>query len=163
MKKENPAWEEVYNKQLKELIDRGFAREVSAEELANYKGPTYYVAHQMAPNPSSKTTPVRVVFNSSQVYKGHSFNQSVKKGPDMLNSLHGVLLRFREDVEAACGDVSKMYYMVLVAAEDQYMQLFVWQWPGEDVVRTYMMRVLIMCLVARFSLRPHSREFLGTS
>ena len=62
----------------------------------------------------------------------------------MLNSLHGVLLRFREDVEAACGDVSKMYYMVLVAPEDQYMQLFVWQWPGEDIVRTYMMRVLIM-------------------
>ena len=99
------------------LLSRGFAREVSEEELSSWTAggnPTYYVAHQMAPNPTSKTTPVRVVFNSSQNFKGYSLNTSWYKGPDMLNSMVPILLRFREGNYAAQGDMSKMYYMVRI-------------------------------------------------
>ena len=107
----DPVWEEVYERQLKDLIDRGVAREVTENELSEWiqeGGKTYYIAHQMALNPSSKTTPVRVVFNSSQVFHGYSLNTSWDLGPDIMSNLHGVLLRFRKDLVGGQGDISKV-------------------------------------------------------
>lgn len=43
-----------------------------------------YVSHLVAPNPHSVTTPVRIVWNSSQKYKGVIIN-NLLKGPDVLN------------------------------------------------------------------------------
>ena len=88
----DPAWEEIYERQLKDLIERGVAREVPDAELRDWiakGGKTYYIAHQMALNPSSKTTPVRVVFNSSQLFHGYSLNTSWDLGPDIMSNLLG--------------------------------------------------------------------------
>ena len=109
----NPKWREIYERQLLDLLERGFTREVTEKELSDWtgsQGKVYYISHQMAVNPSSKSTPVRVVYNSSLSWKGQSLNSSWSKGPDMLNSLHGVLLRFREDYVVAQGDIEKMFY-----------------------------------------------------
>ena len=95
-------------------------------------GKTYYIAHQVALNPTSKTTPVQVVFNSSQKYKGYSLNSCWSLGPDVMNRLHGVLMRFRKNYVGAQGDVAKMFYMVRITLEEQFCQLFLWQFP-EDV------------------------------
>ncbi len=125
----DPTWKEVYETQLRDLIKKGFAREVLDEEIVNWKkngGKVYYISHQVALNPASKSTPVRVVFNSSQVYRGFSLNSSWDLGPDVLNNLHGVLLRFRKDYCAGQGDIKKMYYMVRIEMNEQMMQLFVW-------------------------------------
>ena len=95
----DPNWKAVYESQLHDLLDKGFAREVSSVELNDWikrGGKHYFIAHQVALNPDSKSTTVRVVFNSSQVYKGFSLNSSLELGPDILNNLHGVLLRFEQ-------------------------------------------------------------------
>ena len=68
----DPTWRKVYETQLNDLVSRGFAREIEDEEIleSRDKGRVmYYIAHQMALNPGSKTTPVRTVFNCSQVYR----------------------------------------------------------------------------------------------
>jgi hypothetical protein len=86
-----PSWKEIYEKQLNDLIEKQFAREVSDKELDAWiksGGEIYYISHQMALNPASKSTPVRVVFNSSQKFRGYSLNSSWELGPDVLNSLH---------------------------------------------------------------------------
>lgn len=36
----------------------------SHEELTNYTGPMHYIAHHEVLKPESKSTPVRIVFNS---------------------------------------------------------------------------------------------------
>ena len=86
----------------------------------------------MVVQPSSASTPIRVVFNSSQRFKGHSLNSSWELGPDVMNNLHGVLLRFRNDYVGAQGDVKKMFYMVRIPRPEQMMQLFLWKFPGDD-------------------------------
>ena len=61
----NAEWEKVYEEQLLELVKRGFARELPDEEFRSWTkkvGDVYYISHQMALNPGSKSTPVRVVF-----------------------------------------------------------------------------------------------------
>ena len=141
------SWRDIYESQLKDLVARGFAREITEEELSIWKkngGKTYYMAHQMALNPGSKSTPVRTVFNNSQVFKGFSLNSSWALGPDIMNSLHGVLMRFREDLVGAQGDIAKMYYMIRVTIEEQMMQLFVWKFAGEEQIRTFSMTRLVM-------------------
>ena len=45
--RKNPLWEEVYENQLKDLISRGFVREVTEDELVDWikeGGKTYYIA-----------------------------------------------------------------------------------------------------------------------
>ena len=87
---------------------------------------------------------MRVVFNSSQVFKGYSLNSSWDLGPDIMSNLVGVLLRFRKDLLGGQGDISKMFYMVRIEKDEMMMQLFVWQFKGEDKLRTFAMTRLVM-------------------
>ena len=79
---------------------------------------------------------IRTVFNSSQTYKGYSLNSSLDLGPDMTGSLHGIFLRFRENLVAAQGDIKKHYYNVRVTKEEEFIQLYIWKFKGEDKIRT---------------------------
>lgn len=69
--------------------------------IINWNGSVWYVSHLIAPNPHSVTTPVRLVWNSSQKFRGVSLNDLLMKGPDVLNQICAVLLRFRGGVHAA--------------------------------------------------------------
>ena len=65
----NPDWEATYKQQLQNLINAEYAWEVPEEEIADWVkdgGVVYYIAQQMVVNPENKSTPIRVVFNSSQ-------------------------------------------------------------------------------------------------
>ena len=142
-----PHRRQVYEQQLNDLLKKGFAREVTEDELVkwiNNGGKVYHISHQVAVNPSSKLTPVCVVFKSSQIYHGYSLNSSREVGPDVLNNLHGVLLRFRKDIVGGQGDVEKMFCMIRIPQEEQKMQLFFWCFPGDDKIRTFCMTRLVM-------------------
>ena len=55
-----------------------------------------------------------------------------------------MLLRFREGVYAAQGDIKKMFYCVKVEYEEEMCQLWVWKFAGENKIRTFAMGRLIM-------------------
>ena len=80
----------------------------SEEEIKTHEGPVHYIAHHEVLRPEKKSTPVRIVFNSSASYQGHKLNDYWLKGPDLLNNLFGVVLRLRENEVAVSGDISKM-------------------------------------------------------
>ena len=63
----------------------------------------------MALNPASKTTPVRTIFNFSQVHEGNSLNSCLELGPHVKNNLHRILMRVHEDKVAALGNIRKMF------------------------------------------------------
>ena len=117
----------VYDEQIKDMVARNVARKLSKEELANYTGATHYIAHHEVLKPESKSTPVRIVFNSSANYMGHVLNEYWAKGPDLLNNLLGVLIRFRENRVAFIGDIKKMYHTVKTSELDQHTHRFLWR------------------------------------
>ena len=123
----HPEQAEAYNQQMKEMTDKNFSRRLTDEELNAYKGPIHYIAHHGVLRPEKASTPLRIVFNSSSVYQGHCLNHYWLKGPDLLNSLFGVILRFRENEVAVCGDISKMYHRVLIPEADQHVHRFLWR------------------------------------
>ena len=66
--------------------------------------PIFGVYHPKKPNQ------VRVVFDSSAKYENVSLNDALMTGPDMMNSLLGILLRFRKEKVAVTADIEKMFY-----------------------------------------------------
>ena len=98
----------AYDRQMMEMTEMNFARKLTQKELKTYKGPVHYIAHHQVVRPE-KTTPIRIVFNSSASFQGHRLNDYWMRGPDLLNAFFGVTLRFRENEVAVTEDISKMY------------------------------------------------------
>ncbi|XP_068229330.1 uncharacterized protein [Palaemon carinicauda] len=118
---------QLYNDQIKDMLSRGVARKLSWKEMSEYDGPIHYIHHHEVLKESSTSTPVRIVFNSSADYKGHRLNDYWAKGPDLLNDLVEILLRFRQDNVAVIGDISKMYNSVRLKELEQHTHRFVWR------------------------------------
>ena len=70
----DPASTKEYDKQIVEMTELNFAKKLSEEEIKYHEGPVHYIAHHEALRPKKKTTPVRIVFNSSSSYQGHKPN-----------------------------------------------------------------------------------------
>ena len=52
-----------------------------------------------------KPAKTRTVFDCAAEFSGTSLNKDVLQGPDFMNKLMGVLLRFRKDTITAMGDI----------------------------------------------------------
>jgi hypothetical protein len=116
-----------YDAQIKEMEDRKFSRKLTQQKVAEWKKPVHYIAHHAVVREENKSTPVRIVFNSSASFKGHCLNDYWYKGTDLLNNLFGVILRFLENAVAVCGDIAKMYHMVGIPPIDQHVHRFLWR------------------------------------
>lgn len=90
--------------------------------------------HLTAPNPHFVSTSVRLVWDSSQEFRGVSLNGILLKGPDVLNPIQVVLLRFREGEHVAIGDVSKMYNSLWLEDQEVHVHRFLWRdSPADDI------------------------------
>ena len=78
----------------------------------------------MNPNKPGK---VRVVFDAAASYKGTSLNDQLVAGPDLLNSLVGVIMRFRLHDVAMIADIETMFFQVRVIEKDQPSLRFLWR------------------------------------
>ena len=126
--KRDVQWAATYKAQIQDMLDRKVARKLSKEEMRSWNGPKFYISHLAVVNSHSKSTPVRIVFNSSQVYKGISLNSCLAKGPDAyLNNLVGILLRWREEEIALVGDIRKMFNSIYLRPLEQHCHRFLWR------------------------------------
>ena len=116
----------LYNAEIQRMLNAGTARRITKKELDSYKGPKYFLTHHPIWKLESKSTPCRIVFNSSAKYKGKSMNDLLAKGPSLLNNLPGVLLRWRKGKIAFAGDIAKMFHSIDIPLEDQMLHLFLW-------------------------------------
>ncbi|KAK3753087.1 hypothetical protein QZH41_001789 [Actinostola sp. cb2023] len=63
---------------------------------------------------------------------GTSLNDQLFKGPDLTNSLVGVLVRFRQDHVALMADIEAMFHQVRVPYKDCNVLRFYW-WTAGDI------------------------------
>lgn len=133
----DPLWKEAYMRQVHEMVERGAAVKLTKDVMDSWKGAVWWVSHLTAPNPHSVTTPVRLVWNSSQEFGGISMNSILLKGPDVLNPIRAVLLRFREGEHAAIGDITKMYNSIWLEEQEIHVHRFLWRDSPEDEIEDY--------------------------
>ena len=117
----------IFQGQIYDVIERGVARKLSEEEKRSHVGPVHYISNHEVLKPESKSTPCRIVFNSSASFQGHVLNSYWAKGPDPLNSLLAIVIRFREEKVAITGDIKKMYHAVKISVLDQHTHRFLWR------------------------------------
>ena len=126
-------WANTYKEQMNDMVHRKVARPLTSLEIQQWKGPIFYISHLAVLNPKSNSTPVRIVFNSSQVYKGVSLNSCLAKGPDCyMNNLIGILLRWREEAVALVGDIRKMFNSVYLKELEKHCHRFLWRGLEHD-------------------------------
>lgn len=69
---------------------------------------------------------IRVVFDSSAKYEGTSLNDVLLSGPDLNNTLLGVLIRFRKEHVAVTADIQHMFYCFIVREDHRDFLRFLW-------------------------------------
>ncbi|XP_030580177.1 uncharacterized protein LOC115776592 [Archocentrus centrarchus] len=90
------------------------------EEKEHWYLPTFGVYHPRKPEQ------IRVVFDSSAECEGMSLNDVLLKGPDLNNTLLGVLLRFRKEAVAISADVQQMFYCFIVREDHRDYLRYLW-------------------------------------
>ena len=73
---------------------------------------------------------IRVVFDCSARYNGTSLNDQLMQGPDLTNSLVGVLQRFRREPVAIMADIEAMFHQVHVPIQQCDYLRFLWWTDG---------------------------------
>ena len=103
---------------------------------------TYYIPHHYVTNPN-KQNKFRVVFDASAKFAGTSLNDYLLKGPDLLNSLVTILLRFRNGKYSISANIEKMFHQIFVKQNDRNYLRFLWRDNPNLVIDEYQMNVHI--------------------
>ena len=116
---------------MENLIERGYARKLIEEEAARRSGRTLYLPHHGVFHPRQKDK-IHVVFDAVAMQEGVSLNNQLHQGPDLSNSLLGVLLQFRQYPIALVADIESTFNQVKVPPEDSDALRFLW-WENNDL------------------------------
>ena len=121
----NPKKAEAYEEVLMGYVRKGHARKLKDEEVGRVSPKLWFLPHHGVCNPNKAK--LRVVFDAAAPYKGTCLNDELLTGPDMLQSLVGILMRFREERVALMADITEMFHQVRVRQEDQPALTFLWR------------------------------------
>ena len=153
-----------YTEFMEEMVRKGFAEEVD-DSLDSNSSHVWYLPHFGVFHKTKGK--LRVVFDCAAKYENISLNDTLMKGPDYINSLTGILCRFRKHPVAFSCDVEKMFYAFHVHPEDRDYLRFLW-WRKGDVsvpLSTYRMTAHLFGAIsspacASFGLRRIAKEFV---
>ena len=116
---------EGYCKTIDQYISMGHAERVGTiEEIADERD-SWFLPHHAVVSPK-KPGKVRVVFDCAAKFKNTSLNDVLLQGPDLVNSLVGVLMKFRSDQFAFSADIEAMFHQVRISDQDKRYFRFLW-------------------------------------
>ncbi len=132
----------------------GFIKEVKLGEEVKHLLPHFPVVKD------SESTPVRPVMDCST-----ALNRHLLAGPNLLNEVGDVLLRFRSGLYSYCGDVRQMFLRIKLLPEDRPFHCFLWRANSSLPMRVYQFQVHVFGnagspFLAVFVVREHAKKFL---
>lgn len=126
---------EDYDLVLREWQKENVIEEVSEKDLENIRG--HYLCHHPVLKPNSITTSIRPVFDGScKIGRAPALNDCLFKGPNLLEEIPAVLLRFREKAIAVVSDVRRAFLQVEIKEEDRHFLRFLW-WENKEEIKVY--------------------------
>ena len=126
---------EKYLNTIKEDLDKGYVVRVKdAHKVESCSEQKWYLPHHPVFNPN-KPGKFRRVLNGAAKFHGAYLNKSLITGPDLLQNLFYVPLRFGQHPCAVSADIGEMFFQVGVLLCDQPSLPFLW-WedPTSNVV-----------------------------
>ncbi|XP_052470971.1 uncharacterized protein LOC128027405 [Carassius gibelio] len=131
--KKDEQYKQEYIAFINDIFENHYAEEVPEEELTQAPGKVWYIPHHGVYHPKKKK--LRVVFDCAATYKGVSLNTELLQGPDLTNSLVGVIWRFRKEPIGIMADIKSMFHQVGVEKSGVDYLRFLW-WPQGDTSQT---------------------------
>lgn len=131
----NQEFQEQYSAFVTDVINKGYAEAIPQDQLQRDDGKVWYIQHHGVYHPKKKKK-IRVVFDCSAVFKGMSLNSQLLQGPNLTNTLLGVLTRFRQDHVTLMADIEAMFHQVKVSQRNVDFLRFLW-WPNGDITQSF--------------------------
>ncbi|XP_063436812.1 uncharacterized protein LOC134718246 [Mytilus trossulus] len=119
-----------YFTSMNDFIEKGYVEKVESSKQDN-DGHVWYIPHHGVYH-NQKPDKVRVVFDCSARYQGHSLNDHLLQGPDLTNKLIGVLCRFRKENIAVICDIEQMFLQFNVNKDHRDYLRFLW-WKDDNL------------------------------
>ena len=122
----DPIYEKDYKEFMSKFIAKGYLERIPENEPRPAPGKCWYLVHHGVYHRTKNK--IRVVFDCSRKSAGISLNDMLLTGPDLLNNLVGVLVRFREQPVAVAGDLEAMFMQIKVPPKHADFMRVLW-WP----------------------------------
>ena len=119
----NPQFRDNYKKTLHIDLETNYVKPVEMQDPPPDR--IWYLLHHPVEN-LNKPCKVRRVANAASRFRGQSLNTNLLTGPDLLNSLLGVLMRIRENQIAVLADIEGMFTQIAINQTDQSALRFLW-------------------------------------
>ncbi|KAJ0171072.1 hypothetical protein K1T71_013271 [Dendrolimus kikuchii] len=116
-----------YEERIGNLMLSGYAERASTPPTS---GRTWYLPHFAVVNPDKEK--IRVVHDAAAKYHGRSLNDMLLPGPDLLRSLPGVIMKYRQYPVAVSADIKEMFMQVKIIEADRDALRFLWRGNRRD-------------------------------
>lgn len=130
-----------YKERVYHLITNNYARRIEPKEEKNSIHRLWYLPHFGVDNPNKGK--LRLVFDAAASSAGQSLNNYLLPGPNLLESLLGIMFRFREKPIGLTGDIKDMFLRIRIRAIDQHALRFLWRDSPNETIQKYAMTSLI--------------------
>ena len=127
-----------YDAVIQDQVQKGIVEVVPDEDCTNTL--KHYIPHHEVLTSEKTTTKLRIVFDASAETrkKNQSLNESLHRGPVILEDLCGLLLRFRLHKVALVADVEKAFLQVGLQPDDRDVTRFLWlKDPSKPTLEKY--------------------------
>lgn len=131
----------LYKEFIENLVRQGHAEKVVESDMSSEEDFEWYIPHHGVFHPR-KPGKLRVVFDCSAAFKEQSLNAHLLQGPDLTNTLVGVLCRFRKGKIAFTCDIEQMFHQFFVHREHRNYLRFLW-WTDEEMTEPAVYRMCV--------------------
>ena len=125
-----------YHAEMRKYMERGTFVKLTQKEMDEYEGPHQWITHHGVVK-GSVSTPLRVVTNSSFNNHGNSLNSCLPRGPNSLNDLFNITIRFRSYKKVFAYDLAKAYNTMKTGVVEKHLRRFVWRWSEDEPWQDY--------------------------
>ena len=125
---------ERYSKNIQDDFSKDYIVRVDKTDCFKVSNPReWYLPHHPVIHPN-KRGKVRRVLNGAAKFQGSSVNNALLTGPDLLQNLIHILIRFRQNPYAVSADIEGMFLQVGVIPDDRPSLRFLWRdYPAAEV------------------------------
>ncbi|KAJ8980431.1 hypothetical protein NQ317_018823 [Molorchus minor] len=125
-----------YNKVFEEWKELGIIEEVEVSDKVDESlcriNVEHYIPHHPVIKESHATTKIRPVFDASTKDRNNnSLNNCLEKGPNLLELIPDILLKFRVGLIGVISDIKKAFLQKSVSPKDRDVLRFLW-WSEKD-------------------------------
>ncbi|XP_042900642.1 uncharacterized protein [Parasteatoda tepidariorum] len=114
--------------QYKQIVSEQIKCNIVGNSVNENLNSGYFMPHRAVIRNDKETSRVRIVYDCSSKANDNkkSLNDSLESGINLYPNLLDIILKFRENQVAFCGDLEKAYHMIEIAEEDRNYLKFLW-------------------------------------